>query len=518
MPRFRLLAPALTPALSLSLSLALALWTLGVAPTQAQTRDPARIEEDAAAEADIDGFIRRAMDAVGAVPGLAVAVVDHDRIVLTAGYGVADVRTGRPVTARTAFYIASATKSFTALAFAAQAARGERDLTAPLSRAFSASPSPTSPLAADIADKVRLIDLLSHTSGLENGPLTFRAAYSGETAPDVMRAVAASTHWSAETPYGVFQYSNLGYNLATTLSGGDWRTLVQNEVLTPAGLRHTTAFLDQARQSGAVAVGHFGDQMQGPRVSPLQKTDATMHSAGGLVSTAEDMARWLELQINDGRIDGVQVFPQGLIASTHRSLAVQDRDFGAYHRDGYGLGWNLGTYGSERLVHHFGNFSGSRAHVSFMPERGLGVVVMVNEDLVAGELADVVADYAYDRLLGRPDQAEATGRALSDLVATRDRRRAALARAKEERAARPWRLTRPMTALEGDYRNAEMGTIEVRRVGDGLTIRLGDLSADAEPFTTPDVVRVELIPFQGQTIRFEEDGALTFEGLRFQRR
>jgi len=81
---------------------------------------------------DIDAFIRTAMTKAEATPGLAIVVVDGDHVVMAQGYGVADVRTGQPVDADTGFYIASATKSFTALAIAAMAAiaRAVNDLVA----------------------------------------------------------------------------------------------------------------------------------------------------------------------------------------------------------------------------------------------------------------------------------------------------------------------------------------------------------------------------------------------------
>lgn len=468
---------------------------------------------DDRAAADIDAFIRRAMAEVGVPPGLSIAVVETDRVVMTAGYGVADMRSRQRVDANTYFYIASSTKSFTGLAFAARAARGEVELDAPLALTY-----PGSLLPADVAATVTLADLLSHRSGLVNDPITFRAAYSGEVAPEVLKRLLAGTRWNDETAHGAFEYSNLGYNLATTLTDEDWRRVIQDEVLTPAGMAHTTAFISQVARTGVVAAGHFGDEPRGVRVSAVQKVDATMHSAGGLVSTANDMARWLELQLNDGRIDGVQVFPAGLIDSTHRALASQDRDFGAYHRDGYGLGWNLGIYRGERLIHHFGNFSGSRAHVSFMPERDIGVVVMVNEDLVAGEMADVVANYVYDRLLGRSDLPEAAEKDIATLIAARDQRREVLARMKSERSARPWLLSRPVGDLVGDYESPELGTLHVREAAAGLEFNLGVLKAIAEPSTEADTVRVEFVPFQGRTIDVGEPGYLTFDGVRFTRR
>jgi CubicO group peptidase (beta-lactamase class C family) len=71
-----------------------------------------------------------------------------------------------------------------------------------------------------------------------------------------------------------------------------------------------------------------------PERSYLQKTDQTMHSAGGLISTASDMARWLQVQINDGVLDGERVLPAGLVTSTHSVRVEQNTRFGPYIRSG----------------------------------------------------------------------------------------------------------------------------------------------------------------------------------------
>lgn len=486
------------------LSLAL-LWAPAL---RAQTADTSQA-------ADIDAFVRKAMARVDAVPGLSLAVVDGDETVMARGYGVVDVRTAEPVSAETGFYIASATKSFTALAVAGMAARGEVTLDTPIST-WIGDLQPSS----DLVGSVSLADLLSHRSGLENNPMAFRAAYSGDHSPFVMQELVATTVQREDTPRGVFRYSNAGYNLTTTLlearRGRDWRVIVRDEVLAPAGMTKTTAWISEAGGERTLAVGHFGDGSS-PRVSPLQKVDATMQSAGGLVSTAHDMARWLELQINDGLIDGRQVFPARLIRSTHQPLATQDTAFGAYHRDGYGLGWQVGRYGTDVLIHHFGNFSGSRAHVSFMPDRRLGVAVMVNEDVVAGELADVVANYVYDRFAQRPDLDAVYEAELATLVERRDRRRAGLAAARAERAARPWSLSRPMASYVGTYVNPAMGSLHIGEAEGRMTVAIGVLSAVAEAYSDPESVRVELVPFQGEVLTFRGADALIFEGETFSR-
>lgn len=485
-------------------------------PVAASAQDRDRFPEA------FDAFARRALERVEAVPGMAVAVVDERGVVHTAGLGVADVETRAPVTTETQFYIASSTKSFTALAIAAMAGRGEVDLDAPLS-----AWSPDAPIAADLAGRATLTDLLSHRSGLENDPIAFRVAFSGDWTPATLWDLTAQTRANADAPYGTFDYTNAGYNLATVLIqhrwGRDWRAMVDAEVLEPLGMTRTTALIDEARAGGGVATGHFGRAPGRPERSYLQKTDTTMQSAGGLISTAEDMALWLEAQIADGVVGGRRIFPAGLIASTHAPRATQDATFGPYVRTGYGLGWQVGRYGDDVLIHHFGNFSGSRAHVSFMPDRRLGVAVMVNEDAFAGELADLVANYAYDWFAGVPDIDAVYDAKLTALAAERDRRRTGVAAGAEARAARPRTLTLPDDAYVGEYVSPAYGVMTVRRAGDRLELAIGAQHAVAENFTQPESLRVELTPFRGEPVVFTlgADGrpaSLDYAGRVFMRR
>lgn len=482
----------------------------------------ARAQDRAAFGAAMDAFARRAMQRVEAAPGLALAVVDASGLVHAAGYGVADVATGAPVTTDTRFYIASATKSFTALSFAAMAQRGEVDLDAPL-----ADWAPSSGVPADIAARITLTDLLSHRSGVDNDPIAFRVAYSGDWTPEVLWRLTAETQ-PRVTPYGQFVYANSGYNLATVLAerrwGRDWREMVEDEVLTPLGMTATTARIDEARSSGTVvAAGHFGRIPGQPERSPLQKTNVTMQSAGGLISTANDMALWLEAQINDGRVGGRQVFPAGLIASTHASRVAQDATFGRYVRTGYGVGWQVGRYGDDLLIHHFGNFSGSRAHVSFMPARRLGVAVMINEDAFAGDLADMVANYAYDWFAGLPDVEAVYDARIDALIVERDRRRAGIAGAIEARSKRVRTLSLANAAYAGDYVNPAYGTLTIREAGQRLSVAIGVQQALADYLTEPEGLRVELTPFRGEGVVFSLDAggrptSLTYQDAVFVRR
>jgi CubicO group peptidase (beta-lactamase class C family) len=474
----------------------------------AQSADPRAAQADA--------FIARSLEALGVVPGIAVAVVVGDEVVFLTGQGVTDVRSGIPVDANTRFYIASSTKPMVALAIAAMDARGDVDLDAPVGVWSHAG------LPADIAGAVTLTDLLSHRAGVENDALTFRLAYSGDHSASVRSDLVASTTRDADTPHGQFRYSNVGYNLATTLieaeSGLDWRDLVSREVLGPLGMTATTPWIEAERGRASVAAGHFGHLPGGPTVAVLQKTDQTMHSAGGLVASARDMARWLEIQLTDGVMDGERIFPVGLVASTHRSQVATDATFGPYTRVGYGLGWYVGRYGEQPLIHHFGNFGGSRAHVSFMPERGIGVVVLINEDAVAGGFADIVANYLYGLYGGRPDLDATFDAEVAALAGRIDSLRPRIAADIEARGARSWRLDHPMAAYIGVYESPSMGRVYIGSTGDGLVVSIGVMSATAEPFTAPNSLRVELIPLRGEVLTFGGTDQLTYGGVVFERR
>ncbi len=458
--------------------------------------------DDAAFRRDADAFIDRALKEIDVTPGLAVAFVDGDRTVYVRGTGLADTAPPLKADADTRFYIASSTKSFTALAIASLAAKGVLDLDAPVAVWL-----PDSGLPPQIAARVTLRQLLTHTSGIDNSPISFRAAFSGDHAPALMQELLSATVETPDTPVGTFRYSNAGYNLATLLlerkTGLDWRALVRGEVLDPLGMAATTPFVSRA--GGVLAAGHIAGPDGSRLRSPLQKSDATMQSAGGLVSTARDMARWLQAQLNDGVVDGRRVFPAGLVASTHRPTATQNAAFGPYRRTGYGLGWEVGNFGDDLLVHHFGNFAGSRAHVSLLPAHRLGVTVMVNEDAVAGGLADLIANYLYERRLNRPDVEARYAGLLEQMKTDRDTRRTRIAEGTARFAARPRMLTRPDGDYVGRYENPLYGVFVVSSTDAGLVVTMGPMQTVAQAFTQPESIRVELVPGQGQAIIFRRD-------------
>ena len=447
----------------------------------------------------LDPFVRGLVDD-GFIPGAAVVVVQRGGPAFTRGYGVRDVRTREPVTPRTGFYIASSTKSFTGMLAGILDQRGTIDLDAPLSR-YLPELRMNAPLSAD---SITLRALLTHTSGLSNEPVVFRTAFSGVHDDETIIRLLGQ---SRPIPRA-YRYDNLGYVAAALAmeraTGREWQDLLRDEVFRPLGMMHTTARVSEARAGGwPMASPHLTGADSVVRIT-LEKQDNTMHAAGGMLTTPEDLVRWLRAQLEGGRVDGRQVIPESVVREAHTPTAMHTDTFYRYVRTGYGLGWQTADYEGERMVHHFGGFQGWQAHISFLPERGIGVAVLINDSSpINASAPDVIATYAYDLLLGRPG-------VNAKYAAERERmaRNASEARQRiradwERRAARPPTPDERKPFFVGTYENEVMGTVDVRlRENLELWATLGNLSARLDPFTRPDALRVEFLPGSGQVVQF----------------
>jgi len=448
------------------------------------------------------------MQRLGIVPGLAVAVYSAEGA-FARGYGVTDITTGESADADTSFYIASSTKPLTSLMLLRLASRGEIDLDMKLSD--YASNAPFTPTVR--ANEVSFRQLLSHTSGIKNDPISWRVAYTGQHDPELLWRLLSNSAPNAEAPLGTFQYTNTGYNLATVLTDQrtrtPWQDLLQTEVFGPLGMRRASARMSRATSGGwKIAKPHVALPEGVTRVY-LEKVDATMQSAGGVIMSASDAVRWLELMVENGVVDGRRILPAASIEATRQRLASvpEGTEFAGYGRDGYGLGWYQGPYRDDRLFHHFGGFAGARAHVSYIPARQIGVAVFVNDSTSAAMFTDAIANFVYDRSAGRADAVSTFDAKVDALVARHAQFTTRVTADRANRATRQWALTRPHQAYAGTYESEQFGRIEITAAGEQLNFAFGALHAVAEPSTEPDSVRVELVPYSGEHILFEGDGA-----------
>jgi CubicO group peptidase (beta-lactamase class C family) len=479
-----------------------------IQPAGAQQLTPAE-------RATIDSTLDR-LFALDLSPGMGIVVVRDTAVVYLRGFGFADLEARRPFTPQTVFYVASTTKAFTGLAAAILDLEGTFDLDAPLSRYLPQArlKPPLNP------DSITIRQLLSHTHGIAGGPVEMRLAYTGEYRGNEELVALLAEHDAL--PNTDYRYSNLGYNVAAlamdNVTGESWKATLERLIFTPLGMTSTSGYVSRF-PAERLAMPYRGMPAGHERLR-YGKVDANMQSAGGLVTTLEDEARWLEAQLNDGRLDGRQVIPAAAVRETQRLQARFSRNVRGVEVFGYGLGWNIGVLnGRDTLLTHGGGFPGFAASVSLMPGHRLGIVVMANNGNLGGALTDLAAQAVYGLLTGG---APMTADSLAVLRGLVERQRAGIKVDRDRRAARPQTMPLPFAAYAGSYENPLMGTftlelnpartLEMRAGAAWSAIEVYDGSKHqlrAEPFGSGVVVQMEV---EGDRVL-----SATMEGLKFRK-
>ena len=323
-------------------------------------------------------------------------------------------------------------------------------------------------MKVSIPDKVTVRDLLTHTSGLNNDPLAFRMAYSGDSdAKEMARVFVGATTYN-DAAYGKYKYDNLGYNIYAVLVKNylkqDWQDVLRDKIFKPLGMKHTTARIsDGDKKKWTHSQGYILDAESGNVIAaPLKKADNNMQSAGGIFASISDIGRWLEMNMNDGKIDGKQVFPADVIRAVHTGYTATVRDAPPFVGNGeYGLGWQIGKFKNDKVIYHHGGFPGYRSHISYMPDKRIAVAVLVNNDFQGNRAADLFATYAYDSLNGIPTLDADYAKDLSDAMEAYAKAKQQMQGAAAQRAQRTSQLSMPLSNYTGHYTSEYWGTIEV---------------------------------------------------------
>lgn len=467
-------------------------------------------------------LIQETKKLTGQPSGTAIAVIKDGKIIHQGYFGFADIAGQLPVTADTPFYIASSTKPLFALTVLLQEADGRLDTSTSLQSMF-----PSARFEGFDADKITVRDLLVHTSGVDNEPLVWATAFSGIHDADSLAALVARSYPGAGVAHGQFDYSNVGYNISsiwtTRILGTPWQEQMRHSVFEPLGMRRSSAYMSQAKARGWEVAKPYTIASQSPgQPVYLQKTDATMHAAGGVIATAPDLARLMIAQLNAGKVDGEQLLPADVIARSQLDQTSLDEQYQDFHRTGYAWGWYSGQYKQRRMLHHFGGFAGYHAHLSFMPDAGIALVVLNNEDMLAGRMTSLISDFVYGSLLEDPGTAARVAKRFSELNAQIAQLQAGLSKRQAALDARPWKLSLPTQAYAGTYHHDLLGNMTVVLDEDGrMHLGWGRVAAVATGFDQPDQVRVEFVPNSGRVVGFDvaDDRAtsLSFNNMRFDR-
>ncbi|MFN8078633.1 MAG: serine hydrolase domain-containing protein [Kineosporiaceae bacterium] len=334
--------------------------SMGVVPSPS----PAVAESEPAVAGPIDRFVEDWMRA-NAVPGLALTVTRGATTIHLKGYG--DAGDGRPVTADTPFLIASLSKSFTALAVLQLSEAGRIDLDTPV-RAYLPGFAVADPSASG---RITVRMLLNHTSGLAD------AGYPEMTLPqpDTIAARVAGLRDAhpVDPPGTAFHYFNPNYavlaRLVEVVAAQPFSEYLRQRVLMPLGMTATTSVVTSGDAS-EVAPGLAGGHILAFGV-PIAREELLgfLGGSGGVISTARDLAPWLEMQGQGGRFAGRSLLSPGGIDMMRTPPAGVDTT--------YGMGWARRAR-QPSGVEHTGVLSTFSAHQALLTDDGIGIAFLAN--------------------------------------------------------------------------------------------------------------------------------------------
>jgi len=280
------------------------------------------------------------------IPGVAVAVVQGDKVLLEKGYG--DSVSGKPVTPQTQFYIGSVTKSFTALAAMKLVEQGKLDLDAPVQK-YLPEFKVDDPEASS---RITVRNLLNHTSGLVEKGDPNASAYTASIEEQVTLMQYVKPTYPAGTHY---EYYNQNYRIVgrviEKVSGKSYGDFVKDSIFLPLGMTHTVT--DPADTPNlAQGYSRFFS-------FPLPQTEKYIPGAlpsGYLITTAEDMSKYVVALINNRQLDGKPVLREDLLAEMRTPPSGIESD--------YAMGWMSADDGDTLIhggaIHHFQAFVGMK--------------------------------------------------------------------------------------------------------------------------------------------------------------
>ncbi|MEO8077250.1 MAG: serine hydrolase [Acidobacteriota bacterium] len=421
--------------------------------------------------ADLDGYVGRVMQAFD-VPGIALAVVKSGQVVVAKGYGVRKLGDAAPVDGRTLFGIASNTKLFTATALGLLVEERKIEWDAPVVR-YLPGFQMWDPY---VTRELTIRDLLVHRSGLGLGAGDLLwwppSDYDRKEIARRLRFIQPATSFRSAYAYDNVLYLIAGEVIAA-VSGQSWEDFVSARILARVGMTGANVRHSAAAGGGNVAVPHA--RIDGV-VRPIAPFDSdNTNPAGGINAGAEDMARWLIVQLAHGRLDdGSRLVSETTwrqlttmvtpipIGNPAPELAAQRQNF-----RGYALGLNVTDYRGQKILMHTGGLPGYVSRVMMIPDLELGIAVLTNQE--SGQAFDAIAYRIADHYLAAPatDWLEAyrTVAARQEAAFAATERAAAAAR---NGSSRP---SLPLGKYAGTYTDAWYGDIRIEQQGDQLLMR-----------------------------------------------
>jgi CubicO group peptidase (beta-lactamase class C family) len=345
---------------------------------------------------EIDEYAKAVLKTHGG-PGMAIAVVKDDRVVLAKGYGTRELGKDAPVDQNTVFAIASNSKAFTTAALAILVDEKKIAWDDKVSKYL-----PTFQMYDPwVTSELTIRDLVTHRVGLDtfSGDLLwYETTYTADQMLERVKFLKPVS--SFRTRYG---YQNLMFvaagRVVEKVSGQSWCNFVKQRILDPLGMSRTTCSIKDLTDNAAFPHNESGGTL---RRLPRGNVDGA-DSAAALNSSVADLSKWVRTQLGKGKFEGKQIFSEAQAWQMHQPYLTQPISENAWkanptrHFAGVAMGWFVYDYHGRKIINHSGGLDGMLSYTVLIPEENAGFVVLSNNEspgfaVIMSKIRDVLVN------------------------------------------------------------------------------------------------------------------------------
>ncbi|WP_441001184.1 serine hydrolase domain-containing protein [Fodinibius sp. SL11] len=330
------------------------------------------------------------------IPGAGIALVHKDSVIWSGGIGYAEYEDKKPLTADHLFRVGSISKTFVAMGIMQLVEEGTLNLN---DKVQELVPEVEIKNPWQQTDPVRVKHLLEHTAGFDD--MHFSEFYNTQDSPNVSLKKALSINpksrevrWRPGTRYS---YSNPGYAVAgyiiEKVTGQSYEDYLRDNILKPLGMMQSSfAYSDSVKK--ALSTGYKGEY------EPVEYQHIYLRPAGMLHSSPADMAKFVQLLLNDGSLDGQKIIADSLL----KRMETTKTTLAAKH--GFTKGYGMGITNSEMVgypnLNHAGGIDGFISQYMYFPEYDLGYVLLLNSSNGFGDIRGEITKFLLQNI-PKPD-------------------------------------------------------------------------------------------------------------------
>lgn len=420
---------------------------------------------------NIDNLIERAMKTFE-VPGLSIAIVKDGKILFTRGYGFKDLKRKEPVNSQTLFSIASNSKLFTAVAIGILVDEGKVSWN---SKVIDKIPW-FQMFDPYVTREITVKDTLCHRSGLGLGAGDLlwwpSSSYSREEIIKRIRFIPPSSSFRSGYAYNNLLFLVAG-KIIESVSGMSWEDFVTRRILQPVGMKLSSARVSDMKNRDNIAIPHAKVEGILKEVQPFLNDN--INPAGGIISCAEDMARWMIVMLEEGKINedkrllSERNWREITTIATPRPITDPPQEISELKPNfsGYGLGIGLRDYRGVKILQHTGGLPGFLSQVTMIPSIKLGVAILTNQE--SSEAYNSITYSIVDYYLSAPPKDW-----IASFLKYKERQEASVKEEEKKAAEKRDRASRPSLPLQnyaGLYRDDWYGDVEITWTGEKLRIK-----------------------------------------------